>query len=458
MKKAIKIKITLLFLVALIIPATGFSCKWVSPQEKALLEPVELTWWGVFDDPQNFSEIIADYKMLHPHIKITYRKLKLEEFEAELLNALAEDRGPDIFMIQNTWVTKYLQKIEPLPNKTKMAYEVRKKSLGIKEETLIEIKETPSLTPAQIKNDFVDVVSEDVVRENEIYGLPLSIDTLVLFYNRDLLNNAGIPLPPNNWLILQENIKKLTYQDQNGNLIQSGIALGTANNIERATDILSLLMEQNGAIMTNDRSVTFGAIPPGLPDRTYNPGPEALRFYTDFASPSKEVYTWNETFPNSIDAFAEGRTAMVFGYNYHIPYLEAKRQGKLNYAIAKMPQIEGRPEINFANYWVQAVSKKSKHKNEAWDFVQFISKKNEAKKYLKKTSKPTALRALIEEQISDDNLKIFAEQLLTSRSWYQGNNAEAMENAFKEMIETFRKTDDLKDAINVAIQKIQQTL
>lgn len=458
MKELSKTKLTILTLLALIIVTGGFRCKWISPQEQALLEPVELIWWGVLDDPQNFSDIIADYKILHPHIKITYRELRLEEFETELLNALAEDRGPDIFMVHNTWLTKYLQKIEPLPAKTKMAYEIRKKSLGIKEETLIEIRQTPSLTPAQIKNDFIDVVYDDVVREDKIYGLPLSVDTLVLFYNRDLLNNAGIPLPPNNWLILQENVKKLTYQDKDGNLIQSGIALGTADNIERSADILSLLMQQNGAIMANDRSVTFASIPVGFPDRTYNPGPEALKFYTDFASPSKEVYTWNETFPNSIDAFAEGRVAMVFGYNYHISYLAAKRQGKLNYAIAKMPQIEGRPEINFANYWVQTVSKKSKHINEAWDFVQFLAKKTEVNKYLKKTNKPTALRALIEEQLSNDDLKIFVEQLLTSKSWYKGNNAEAMENAFKEMIETFRKTDDLKDAINVAIQKIQQTL
>jgi len=458
MKNFLKIKITILTLLALVIVTGGFRCKWISPKQQALLEPVELTWWGVFDDSQNFTEIINDYKQLHPHITINYRKLRPEEFENELLDALAEDRGPDIFSIQNTWVTKYLPKIEPLPAKTTMAYEITQKSLGIKQETLIEIRDTASLTPPELKNKYLDVVYGDAVRDEKIYGLPLSVDTLALFFNRDLLNNAGIPLPPTNWLTLQENVKKLTYQDQSGNLIQSGVALGTADNVENFADIISVLMQQNGAEMTQGNKVTFGLIPQSFPDRTYNPGPEAVRFYTDFANSSKEVYTWNETFSNSIDAFAEGRVAMIFGYSYHIPYLEAKRQGKLNYGVAKMPQIEGRGEINAASYWLQTVSKKSQHANEAWDFIQFLSGEKEAKKYLDRTLKPTALRSLIEEQLSNDQIKVFADQLLTSKSWYQGNNASAVENAFKEMVDTVKNNASLPDAIDIAASRIQQTL
>lgn len=451
-------KILIILLLGVFITTTGFQCKFISPKEKKLLQPVELTWWGVFDDPESFSEIILDYKMLHPNITVNYRKLRIEEFQHELLNALAEDRGPDIFSIHNTWVPSYLSKIEILPAKTTMAYEVTKKSLGVKQETLIEIRETPSITAPQLKNAFIDVVYGDVVKGNNIYGLPLSIDTLILFYNRDLFNNAGIPLPPITWDTVQEYVKRLTFQNREGNLIQSGIALGTSKNVERGADILTLLMMQNGAQMVSGRRVTFGSLPPGFPNADYNPGPEAIKFYTDFATPAKEVYTWNETFPNSIDAFAQGQVAMVFGYNYHIPYLESKRQGKLNYGITKMPQIEGRSEINFANYWVQTVSKKSRHKNEAWDFIQFISQKSEARKYLNKTGKPTALRSLIEEQLASDELKIFADQLLTSKSWYKGHNAQATENALKEMINSVKSGVPIADAINLASQKIQQTL
>ncbi len=458
MSKSIRLKIKILILVALLITTSGFRCKFITPKQKELLKPIELTWWGIYDEPQNFSEIIADYRVIHPNISITYRKLRPEEFEEELLNALAEDRGPDIFSIQNTDLTQWLVKIEPLPPTTQMAYQVTKKSLGLKQETVVEIRETTSLTPGKIKDSFLDTVYQDIVTADKIYGLPLSVDTLVMYYNRDLFNNAGIPLAPNTWEELQSYVKKLTYQDQDGKLIQSGASLGTAQNVERAADILSLLMMQNGAQMTDDKKVSFQFLPTGA-DPLYNPGPEALRFYTDFANPTKEVYTWNDSLPNSADAFAQGKVAIIFGYNYHLPYIEAKRQGKLNYAVAKVPQLEGRPPVNFANYWINTVSKKSKNINEAWDFLQFASQKDEVKKYLNKTKRPTALRSLIEEQIADDQLKVFAEQLLTSKSWYRGANKDAMENAFKEMIEAVVTYGTAaQEATNIAAQKVQQTL
>lgn len=452
-----KLKITLMLLTGVILSMGGFRCNFITPAEQQALQPIELTWWGAEDEPGVYNEVINDYRAMHPHITVTYRKLRKEEFEKELLNALAEDRGPDIFTIENTWITKYLPKIEPIPEKTKVAYQYLQKTLNIKEETITEIRENISFTPLQVKDGFLDAVYNDVVRNEKIYGLPLSMDTLVMFYNRDLLNNAGIPLPPTNWLSLQQNVKTLTYQDKNGALIQSGAALGTGTNIAYSTDILSLLMMQNGARMTIGGQVTFGLVPEDINIKNYNPGPEAIRFYTDFSNPSREVYTWNDTFPSSLDAFAQGRVAMVFGYFSDINYLEAKRSGKLNYVAAKVPQIEGRPEVNFARYTVNTVSKKSKNINEAWDFVQFITKKAEAQKYLKTTGKPTALRSLVADQQASDKLKVFADQLLTGRSWYTGKDVEAMYQNFNLMIEMVRKGQTLKDAVDLAVQKVQQT-
>lgn len=459
MNQNIRIKITILATLASFIILTGFGCKFLSGEEKELLKPVRLNWWGVEGDTADYAPLIGAYRSIHPNISITYRKLRLEEFESELINALAEDRGPDIFSIRNTWVNKYLPKIKPLPPKTTLAYEISQKSLGVKQEIIIEVRDTKSITIAELENAFIDVVYKDTIKNGEIYGLPLSVDTLVLFYNKDLFNAAGIPLPPNNWAALQDNVRKLTFQNNDGDLIQSGVAIGTAENVSYSTDILSLLMLQNGAQIISGRRVTFGNPPPGSTDRKYNPGPEALTFYTDFSNPGKEVYTWNSDFPNSIDAFAQGQVAMMFGYHADIKTLEAKRQGKLNFGITNIPQIQGRPaDINFSRYWINTVSNKSGNINEAWDFVQFMARKKSVKAYLDKTGKPTALRSLIAEQIENDELSIFVEQLLTAQSWYRGNNASVAESAFSEMIESVSQGADIDKAIKLSIQKIQQTL
>ncbi|MBN1779437.1 MAG: extracellular solute-binding protein, partial [Candidatus Buchananbacteria bacterium] len=433
MKKNLATKIIVLMILGGGLITTGLSCKLVAPSDQALLQPINLSWWGTNEDPAVISNLVADYKLLHPNINITYKRLRPEEFQTQLINALAEDRGPDIISIKNTEVNQYLSKITPLPATTKMAYQSVKKTLGIKNELVTEIKNEPSITIGQLQNAFIDVVASDVVVNNKIYGLPISVDTLVLFYNRRLFNNANIPLPPNNWLDFQANVKKLTYQDSNGNLTQSGAAIGLTANVENYFDIVSLLMMQNGANMINQGRSAFHLLPAGS-TQDYNPGPEAIRFFTDFSNSSKEVYTWNDQFANSIDAFASGKVAMMFGYQRDIQALEAKRQGNLDYQIAPIPQIAGRPAVNIANYFVQTVSTKSKHINEAWNFIQFISTQTEAKKYLDLTKKLTALRSLVGNQLSSDQIGSFAGQLLTSKSWYHGKNYEVAQSIFAEMI------------------------
>jgi len=282
---------------------------------------------------------------------------------------------------------------------------------------------------------------------------------LALFYNKDLFNQAKIASPPKNWTEFQEAVKKLTKLDSKGNITKSGAALGTANNVERFFDLLSVIMMQNQTLMSDESGTAlFDKVPPNLAGRPVPPGEEALVFYTDFASPAKEVYTWNNDFGNSLDAFAAGKTAMFLGYSYHIPLLRV-RAPKLNWATSRLPQIDGN-EVNFANYWVEVVSKKTKNPDAAWAFLQFAATdKDEAKKYLARVKKPTALRELIALQSQDVELGAFAESVLTAKNWYKGANPRAAEDAFRDMInQVATGTLEVREAIRLATQKVNATL
>ena len=453
-----KNKLILLSLVFVFILTSGFGCKGESKEIAKAMKPVTLKYWRVWDGPDAFSEIIAAYKQQHPYVNIEYHKLRYSEFEQTLLEALAEDEAPDIISLHNTWIKKYQSKIVPMPAQTSMAFPVLKGTL--KKEVVNEIRTVPGLSEKDIKKLFVDQVYDDVVVGGEVLALPLSVDSLAMFYNKDLFNNAGIIDPPEYWnKEFQENVRNLTKLNTNGYIIQSGVALGGSDNIERSTDILSVLMMQNGATMMESGSVKFAAIPAAYVDQKFNPGMEALRFFTDFASPTKEVYSWSHNLDNSLDTFAKGKLAIMFGYAYHIPTIKAKGP-KLKFGIAPLPQIEGNiKKDNYANYWVETVMKKSKNPAVAWNFIQFATKENNAKLYLDKTKKPTALRSLIEAQLEDEEIGIFADQLLTAKSWYQGKDANAMEDHMKEMInETLANPSNILEAMNTAAGKIQQTI
>lgn len=460
-------KIQTFFLIIIIIALPGFGLKCQSKQIQEAAKPVSLNYWRVYDGSDAFDEIIQKYNQQHPNISIKYRKLSYDEYEKELLEALAEDRGPDILSIHNTWIKKYQSKIAPMPESITLGYTVVKGT--IKKETSVELRTTKSLSLKKIKDDFVDAVYDDVVinDKNEktgkyqemVYGLPLSVDTLALYYNKDLLNEASIVEPPLYWdKELQQDVKKLTKQDAKGQIVQPGIALGGSDNISRFSDILSVLMMQNGAEMMNGGNIAFQQIPPALSGQNYNPGMEALRFYADFANPAKEVYCWNKNLDNSIDMFVRGNLALMLGYAYQLPQIRSLGP-KLNFSIAKLPQIKGNPQVNFANYWVETVSKKSQHIPEAWDFVQFAVSADNVKSYLDKTKKPTALRSLVTGQSEDFDIGVFAQQVLTAKSWYKGKDANAAEALMGKMIdEAVNNQSNIESAIKNGADKIQQTV
>ena len=94
-------KITLLFLFVFIM-SSGFQCT-INPFAKkpAQLNPVKLTVWGVYENNDDLKILFDKYTQIHPTISFEYRKFRPDEYEKQLLEAWAEDRGPDIYFLPN---------------------------------------------------------------------------------------------------------------------------------------------------------------------------------------------------------------------------------------------------------------------------------------------------------------------------------------------------------------------
>ncbi|MDO8560077.1 MAG: extracellular solute-binding protein [bacterium] len=426
-----------LLLLGTLVLTAGFRCTLVPQKVRELLKPVTLDWWRVYDSPSDLSDIINSYRAIHPNVSVNVRTLRYEEFRDKLLEAYAKRQEPDIISMHVGWLRHYLREgfVQPMPASVTMAYQKTQKTLGVKEEVLIEQRTTTMPSLGQLQAQYLDTVVRDIMISGKVYGFPLSVDTLALFYNRALFNAAGIPLPPASWNEFQEMAAKLTLRDADGNIQQAGAALGTGTNVRRGVDVLSLLLMQNGTyVMAEGGAAQFHVGPSGRD--AYHPGLEALRFYTDFANPTKEVYSWNGQQPDSISAFAANRVAMTFGYSFDLAEIKAASRGRLNMGVVPVPQLPG-ANANVASYWVETVSSRTNNLNEAWDFLLHAAKAEVVKTYLAKTGKPTALRALVNDQKASDQLGPFAGQLLTARTWYYGFDMDTGENVMRELIEVF---------------------
>ncbi len=446
----------------------GAGCtKAPSPEVIKASKPVTINWWGVFDDEETTHSIISAYNAIHPNVSIAFKMYRSSEYEKALLNALAEDRGPDIFSIHNTWVNAYSPKLAPIPDSFNLPYSTETGTLS--KTTVTVMKTTPGMSINQFKNTFVDVAAADCIvkvpgeseydpKTDKILAMPLSADNLALYYNKDLFNAAGIAEPPTDWTAFQKDVAKLTKLDTQGNVIQSGVGLGTSSNVLRYADILSVLMMQNGTQMTDEYGgLTFDKTPAAAAGRANPPSDDAVIFYTDFANPSTEVYTWNDKKPDNLAAFVSGQSAMFLGYAFNLSDIRA-RAPKLNFGIAKLPQLNSVSPTNYANYWVQGVSKKSINQAWAWDFLKFAASPDQNTKYLNATRKPTALRSGINKQLDDLDLSVFADQMLTAKSWYRGKNEAGYEKAFADLINNVLNGGKIHESVSNALNAVYETM
>lgn len=450
-------------------------------------EPVTLVWWNLFDEEDVFKKLLTEYHAKRPNVTIKYIKKDYETYEQDLLNALAAGTGPDIFVLRHDWMPKHLDKITPMPDGMDL---IEKKK-----------KEPEKDLSTQFKELFVPGAYSTLVYENKIYGIPLWMDSLALYYNKDIFERTLqkrkeelnrlmhqteneerkkieekrkqvsnlLSQPPSTWDDFIEVVKLITEKDGKGNIVQPAVAMGTANNVERAADLLSLLMLQNNTQMvTADKKTAIFNLSTKKQDGSIiYPGTMALDFYTAFARPEKEVYTWNKSFPNAVEAFGRGQVAMMFNYSYYIPILKRKYP-ELNFEVAPMPQIkEILQRVDYSYYWPIVVSKNTQYPQVAWDFLKFIAAKDKIKAYAQQTQRPSSLKE-VAKSISLysqtayleglKGLKVYSAQAWTAINWYKGGEPEKIEEVFKIMINSVLAGQPLQTAIDTAAASVTNIL
>lgn len=395
---------------------------------------VTLTVWG-FEEGRLWQEIFARYTAAFPNIKIAYVKKNPEVYEQELLNALASGTGPDIFALSNTQIVKHKDKLSLLP-----------------QDTLL-------FRPRDFRSAFFDAAGEDLITsDGQIIGLPFVVDTLALFYNRDFFNSANIALPPKTWEELVDAAARLTSYSEVGTVSRSGIALGTGANIEHAADILSALLAQSGVELVDRKNLTSGLRGQQSSGGLLGPAESALSFYTAFADSVKRTYSWSSFFPNSLDAFAQGKTAIIFGYAEDVSRIEGKNP-HLEFDVSSFPQPKNTAaKVYYGRYRFNGVAKQSKNPVEAWRFLLWFAGRDNNKMFAESLRLAPSRRDLVGERPAEGHLEIFYNQVLAARTWLIPDE-DKVEEILKEMINSVvNKSASAENAVGRANVKINGLL
>jgi multiple sugar transport system substrate-binding protein len=457
-----KRKFLTLLLLFFAVTSLGLGCKGLSQSQKQAIQPVTLDFWTVYGDVEQLQTFANEYSQQRGgYVNINIRKIRYDQFDQRLLRALADDVAPDIVSVHSRWLREKRSRLAPMPEQVRVANFRKGSGFTGSKQVNFTTKNLPSNTA--IKDNYIQTIPRKVIMDGKAYGLPLAMDTLAVYYNKDLLDAEGIPQPPSSWNELQEAVKATTKYDSSGNITQSGIAMGASNNIGNYFDILSVLMMQNGTTLAQGQQVTFSR---GVGQQKQNhPSLQALRFFTDFARENKKVYSWNTDKPSALQSFVRGNSTFYIGYAHEREEI-MQRAGQANIEVMALPQLNPSSPANIANYWVQSVTKKSDNKQQAWSFIEYISRPKQVQRYLESTQQPTPIRSQIKPQRQLESMKPFLENILVVRDWYNGRNLEAAQAAFADMIREFKqpipeKIEPIKRKariLNNSARKVQQTM
>lgn len=303
---------------------------------------VTIEYWGLWENDANFRQFLSDFEASHPKIKVQYTQQSPKQYRERLQSAINRGEGPDVFRFHNTWIPMLRQQLMPVPQSV--------------------------MTPAEFSATFFPVINNDLIAGQSIFGIPIMFDGLGLYVNEDLFATAGVS-EPTTWTDVINLVPKLTVKNGTA-IVTSAIALGTAGNVEHFSDILALMFLQNGANLKN---------------LTGKEAEGTLIFYRKFADPADPMYTWSDGMDNSVQAFANGRVAMILAPSWRAHDI-AQLSPKLRFHISPAPQLQGN-SVAWASYWVEGVSQKSKNQAAAWEFVKYLTNAEGAAKLYTEATK-----------------------------------------------------------------------
>lgn len=356
MAKKLSVFITLLALI-LVLPA----CESAEGKQDG---KIKLTWWDYYGSEAAvaMNNAIKTYEKAHPNVDIERIEVPFGELKKKILLGAAGGELPDILIIDN-------------PDHQMLA------EAGILADLTKRVK-----VWGQEKKYFEGPLSSTVYKGKN-YGIPLGSNNLALYYNQDLLKEAGIK-PPKTWDELKNAAKKLTHNDV------YGMAVSAISQEEGTFQFLPFVWQADSDLTHFNTRGSVDAI-------------SLWKELIESHSMSKGVLT--QTQQDVALQFINGKTAMMVNGTWQIPVLEKEK--KLNWNVVELPGYQKNSTIlGGENY---AISSTSKHKEAAWNVLMFMQEKENAKKILIQKGNLPPRKDYIQDDYwqKDPRLKTFANSM-----------------------------------------------
>lgn len=225
---------------------------------------------------------------------------------------------------------------------------------------------------------------------DRIYGVPLFIDSGILYYRKDLLDKYRLP-PPGTWEEMVTQAEWIVQEEAKSQIEIYGFSGQFKQYEGLICDMMEFILSNGGQILNEETGKS------GLAEK---PAVEAVQFVRDNIigkTAPEGVLTYQE--PESLDVFIQGKA--VFHRNW--PYawelandpLRSKIVGKVG--IARLPHFKGKKSYSTLGGWQAGISNYSKNKEAAWKFANFLTGKRAQKILALKGGRAPTRKALYDD-------------------------------------------------------------
>lgn len=300
--------------------------------------------WGLPEEMNGTKKIIEAFEKENPNIKVTLENSSWDQYWEKIQTEIASNTAPDVMLMDGGW---YLSQFAPK---------------GILED-VGALMEKDNMS----KDDYFDVW-KTFTYDDKVYAIPRDYNSIVLFYNKDLFDKAGIEYPSDDmtWDEAVEIGKKLTL-DANGknpteagfdkdNIAQYGLYV-PFENVDATIE--TLIWQKGGKLFSDDGSECY---------IDSDESKEVFQWLNDLQYKHLVSPTYTAAQKYGEEAFPTGKFAMV----YQGSWLQSSlSDADFDWDIAVAPTFDNK--VYCAQSVGNAILASSEKKDAAWKLVKYFS-------------------------------------------------------------------------------------
>src|SRR6476659_7782700 len=331
-----------------------------------------ITMWAMGAEGDNLSKLTKEFEAANPGVKVQVTAIPWDAAHDKFTTAITAGKTPDVAMVGTTWMGEFASSDALDP------------------------------TPAQIdKSAFFDGAQKTTEVNGTSYGIPWYVETRVLYYRTDLAKKAGYDTVPTDWQGLKDMAKAM--QTKAGAKWGIGLQAGGTGSWQT----LMPFAWSNGADLTKDGGKAYNFDSPQIL--------EATKYYQSFFADGISDKAAPAT-PTTEPDFKSGKVPMFISGPWMMSAVEKVGVKKDQYDVMPIPAKT--KSSSFVGGSDLVVFKKSKQRDTAWKFIQWLSDpKTLIKWYQSATDLPAVKSAWQDPALTaDTKLAKFGKQLETAKA------------------------------------------